>query len=153
MFKFVVLCALVAAAAAKPSGALAYASYAAPLQVAAPAVAVPAAVSHSYRTDVISKPIVATFAHQPAVVAAPIVERTAVVAAPAQVVAPAPIVRSAVVAAPAPLLHHRAAVAVAAPAPLLHQRAAILPAAHGLAYAAPHAYGYAAHHGFGYGLY
>ncbi|EFA00232.1 cuticle protein 19.8 precursor [Tribolium castaneum] len=79
MFKLVVLSALVAIVAAKPGGLLGYSAYA-PAVVAAPAVAVPAAVSHQYRTDVISKPVVATYA-------APIVQKT-VVAAPAVYSAP-----------------------------------------------------------------
>ncbi|KAG5878036.1 hypothetical protein JTB14_014215 [Gonioctena quinquepunctata] len=70
MFKLVVLFALVAVAVAKPSGlalvAPAVTAYAAPvLQV------VPGAVSHSYRSDVIRKPVVTAYT-APAVVAAPI---------------------------------------------------------------------------------
>lgn len=66
MFKLVVLSALLAVVAAKP-GFL----HAPAVAYAAPAVAVPAAVSHQYRTDVISKPIVATYAAAPVVHAAP----------------------------------------------------------------------------------
>ncbi|KAJ3661821.1 hypothetical protein Zmor_006203 [Zophobas morio] len=84
MFKLVVLSALVAIVAAKPGGLLGYSAIAAPAVVAAPAVAIPAAVSHQYRTDVISKPVVATYA------AAPIVQKTVVAAAPA-VYAAAPV--------------------------------------------------------------
>ncbi|KAJ8958167.1 hypothetical protein NQ318_006106 [Aromia moschata] len=84
-----------AVAAAKPSGigAVAYSSVlSTPIvhkTIVAPApVAVPAAVSSSFRTDVISKPVVAAYA-APAVVAAPVVQKTVVAAAP--VVAPAPV--------------------------------------------------------------
>ncbi|XP_049819014.1 cuticle protein 38-like [Aethina tumida] len=94
MFKLVVLFALVAVAVAKPGYLGAHLGYSAlsaplvhsaPLAVAAPvavahSVAVPAAVSSTYRKDVISKPIVATYA-APAVVAAPLVHKT-IVAAP-----------------------------------------------------------------------
>ncbi|XP_044270265.1 pupal cuticle protein C1B-like [Tribolium madens] len=109
MFKLVVLSALVAIVAAKPGGLLGYSAY-------APAVAVPAAVSHQYRTDVISKPVIATYA-------APIVQKT-VVAAPA------------VYSAPLAYAAHSAPLAYAAhSAPLAY-------AAHSapLAYAAPYAH-------------
>lgn len=74
MFKLVVLFSLVAVAVAKPSVGLAYSS------IVAPVAAVPAAVSHSYRADVISKPIIAAYS-APAIVAAPFIQKS-VVAAP-----------------------------------------------------------------------
>lgn len=82
MFKLVVLFALVAVAVAKP-GYYGHLEHAAPVVAVAPVyqkviapVAVPAAVSHSYRKDVISEPVVSTYAH-----AVPVVAKT-VVAAP-----------------------------------------------------------------------
>lgn len=85
MFKLVVLCAFVAVAVAKPGyyghGAPIVAVHAAPAIVAAPivekVVAVPAAVSHTYRKDIISEPVVAAYAAH----AVPVVAKT-VVAAP-----------------------------------------------------------------------
>ncbi|RZC36478.1 hypothetical protein BDFB_011047 [Asbolus verrucosus] len=90
MLKLVVLSVLVVSIAAKPSGLVgAHLGYSA---VAAPAVAVPAAVSHQFRTDVISKPFVTTYA------AAPVLQKAVVAASPA--VYAAPVVQKAVVAAP-----------------------------------------------------
>ncbi|CAH1964066.1 unnamed protein product [Acanthoscelides obtectus] len=72
MFKLVVLSALLAIACAKPSG-VAHLAYTAPAVVAAPA-----AVSHTYRSDVISEPVVAAYsapvvAHHAHYAAAPVV--------------------------------------------------------------------------------
>ncbi|KAJ8958157.1 hypothetical protein NQ318_006096 [Aromia moschata] len=72
MYKLVVLFALAAVAAAKPSGI-----------VAAPALAyaqaIPSAVSHQYRSDVIvEQPVVTAYA-------APVVQKTVVAAAPVAV--------------------------------------------------------------------
>ncbi|KAG5878035.1 hypothetical protein JTB14_014214 [Gonioctena quinquepunctata] len=65
MFKLVVLFALVAVAVAKPSG----------WSVVDPVVGVvPGAVSHSYRSDVFSKPVVTAYA-APALVAAPVYQK------------------------------------------------------------------------------
>ncbi|KAG5878040.1 hypothetical protein JTB14_014219 [Gonioctena quinquepunctata] len=85
MFKLVVLSALVAVAVAKPSGlavvAPAFTSYTAPALGL-----VPGAVSHSYRSDVISKPVVTSYAAPAVVAAAPVLEKVwAPVAAPAAV--------------------------------------------------------------------
>lgn len=74
MFKLVVFLALVAVAAAKPSIGLGYSA------VVAPVVAVPPAVSHTYRADVISKPVLAAYAAAPAFVSAPIIEKSYVAA-------------------------------------------------------------------------
>lgn len=71
MFKLVVLSALVALAVAKPSGIVAPLTYS-----TAAIAAVPAAVSHQYRTDVISKPLIATTYAAAPVVAAPVVQKT-----------------------------------------------------------------------------
>ncbi|CAH1155450.1 unnamed protein product [Phaedon cochleariae] len=60
MFKLVVLSALVALAVAKPSGLL-HTSVVAPAIAYSAPIAVPAAVSHSYRSDVINRPIVAAY--------------------------------------------------------------------------------------------
>lgn len=79
MFKLVVLSALLAVVAAKPGYLHAPVAYAAP-------VAVPAAVSHQYRTDVISKPVVAAYHAAPVAYAAPAVAYAApAVAYPAAV--------------------------------------------------------------------
>lgn len=128
MFKLVVLSALFAAVAAKPSGI-------APVAYAAPAVAIPAAVSSQYRTDVISKPIVATYAAAPAVAYA----------------APAPAVAY---AAPAPAVAY-AAPAVAVPAAVSHQsRVDVYSKPLITTYSAPAVYAapvaYAGHYGYGY---
>ncbi|RZC33000.1 hypothetical protein BDFB_008131 [Asbolus verrucosus] len=100
MFKLVVLSALVAIVAAKPGGLvgahLGYSAIAAPaVAVAAPSVVVPAAVSHQYRTDVISKPLIATYA------ATPIVQKTVVATAPVA----APLAYAAHSVHAAPLVH------------------------------------------------
>ncbi|XP_028147374.1 uncharacterized protein LOC114340799 [Diabrotica virgifera virgifera] len=66
MFKLVVLFGLAAVVAARPSG------WETPVvSYSLPAVAVPAAVSSTYRRDVINKPVIAYSAHP--VVAAPVV--------------------------------------------------------------------------------
>ncbi|XP_018574313.1 uncharacterized protein LOC108913270 [Anoplophora glabripennis] len=73
MFRLVVLFTVVALALGKPGflhGGLGYSAIAAPV-VAAP-IAVPAAVSHSYRADIISKPIVAVPLVHKTIVAAPV---------------------------------------------------------------------------------
>ncbi|CAG9864905.1 unnamed protein product [Phyllotreta striolata] len=72
MLKLVVLFAVVAVAVAKPSGWL----HSAPVvqSYSLPVVAVPSAVSHSYRKDVISKPVIAAYS-APAIVAAPVVHK------------------------------------------------------------------------------
>lgn len=72
MYKLVLLCALVACVAAKPT----LLAYSAPVAVAAP-IALPAAVSHTYRHDIVSKPVIAAYA-APAIVAAPVVHTAAV---------------------------------------------------------------------------
>lgn len=70
MFKFlVVLCALVVCVFGKPT----YLAYSAPVAVAA----YPAAISHSYRSDVIHKPVIAAYA-APAVVHAPVLHAAAI---------------------------------------------------------------------------
>uniref|UniRef100_A0A6P7GD75 Uncharacterized protein LOC114340796 n=1 Tax=Diabrotica virgifera virgifera TaxID=50390 RepID=A0A6P7GD75_DIAVI len=84
MFKLVVLFALVAITVAKPSGLLLSSplveTYSAPL-----VAAVPAAVSSTYRKDIISKPVVAAYS-APAIYAEPLVEKyIAPVALPAAV--------------------------------------------------------------------
>lgn len=68
MFKLVVLSVLLAVAAAKPS-------------YTHGAFAIPAAVSHQSRVDVISKPVVAAYAAAPVVAAAPALAYSAVPAA------------------------------------------------------------------------
>ncbi|CAH1964068.1 unnamed protein product [Acanthoscelides obtectus] len=91
MFKLVVLSALLAVACAKPSGvALAY---------TAPAVvAAPAAVSHTFRSDVVSKPLVAAYS-------APILAHTAY-AAPLVTAHAAPVIAAPLTyAAGAPIIH------------------------------------------------
>nr|CAH7753688.1 unnamed protein product [Callosobruchus chinensis] len=79
MFKLVVLSALLAVACAKPSG-VAHLAYTAPAVVAAPS-----AVSHTYRSDVISEPVVAAYT-------APVVAHRAHYAAPVVTAHAAPIV-------------------------------------------------------------
>ncbi|CAG9864906.1 unnamed protein product [Phyllotreta striolata] len=80
MFKLVVLFALVAMVAAKPSG-LFVETYSAPL-----VHAVPAAVSHTYRQDVISKPAVVAYSAPAVVHAEPVVHAAPIVhAVPAAV--------------------------------------------------------------------
>lgn len=71
MFKLVVLSVVLAVVAAAPTPGF---LHAAPVAVAAP-LAIPAAVSHTSRIDIHSKPIIATYA-------APLVAHHAVVAAP-----------------------------------------------------------------------
>ncbi|XP_060528296.1 cuticle protein-like [Cylas formicarius] len=94
MFKLVVLSALVAITVAKPSGVLHGA-----VQVATPiAYSVPAAVSHTYREDVIRKPA------KVAAYAAPVVQKVATYAAPAVASYAAPVVAKTVVA-PAAVSH------------------------------------------------
>ena len=76
MFKLVVLCALVAIAVAKPG------LHHEVVEISAPvAYALPAAVSHTYRKDVISKPAAVTYV-------APAVVQKAVVASPVAYAAP-----------------------------------------------------------------
>lgn len=114
MFKLVVLSALVAVAAAKPSGfGLAYSS------IYTPVAAVPSAISHTYRSDVISKPIVA-YAHAPALYAGAIVQK-AVVAAPLAV--PAAVshtYRSDIISKPVIAAYAAPALSYAAHVPAIH---------------------------------
>ncbi|CAH0547458.1 unnamed protein product [Brassicogethes aeneus] len=116
MFKFIVICAVVAVAAAKPSH-LAYGehlTYAAPIvekyvepiverivvqpkPIVEKTVIQPASESHVYRKDIIGKPVVSIHS-TPVVAPSPIVS-----AAP--IVHSAPIIRSAPIVHSAPLLH------------------------------------------------
>ncbi|XP_050299215.1 cuticle protein-like [Anthonomus grandis grandis] len=113
MYKLVVLSALVAVAVAKPS---LYHEVAAP--IVTKSYVAPAAVSHTYREDIISKP--AHIAYAAPVIAEPVIAKT-YVAEPVAVAAPA-IVKT--IAAPAAVSHtyrediiqKPAAVAYAAPA-------------------------------------
>lgn len=142
MYKLVVLSALFAVAFAAPKPG--HLAAAAPLAYAAPAVALPAAVSHQSRVDVYSKPVVTAYAAAPAVAA---------YSAPA------------VAAYSAPAIAAYSAPAVALPAAVSHQSrvdyvskplvaAYAAPAAYA-AYAAPAAYAaapaplaYAGHYGY-----
>ncbi|CAH0547456.1 unnamed protein product [Brassicogethes aeneus] len=83
MFKLVVLFVLVAFAGAKPGYLGGYLGYSAlaPLAVKTHSYAIPAAVSSTYRKDIINQPWVQTYAAP--VVAAPIIEKT--ILAPAAV--------------------------------------------------------------------
>lgn len=74
MFKLVVLFALVAVAVAKPSLGLGYSAFVAPV------AALPSAVTHTYRADIISKPVVTAYAAAPAFVSAPIIAKSYVAA-------------------------------------------------------------------------
>nr|XP_023023138.1 cuticle protein 38-like [Leptinotarsa decemlineata] len=115
MFKLVVLSALVAVAVAKPSGlahsALAYSS---PL-----VEVVPGAVSHSYRSDVISKPVVAAYA-APAVVAAPVVQKVLAVPAAVSHSYRSDVISKPVVAAYAAPIVEKIVAPVAVPAAVSH---------------------------------
>ncbi|CAH0547457.1 unnamed protein product [Brassicogethes aeneus] len=83
MFKLVVLSALAAVAVAKPGYLGSHLGYSAvaPLAVHTHSYAVPAAVSSTYRKDIVSQPWVQTYAAP--VVSAPIIQKT--ILAPAAV--------------------------------------------------------------------
>ncbi|XP_076266159.1 uncharacterized protein LOC143199909 [Rhynchophorus ferrugineus] len=149
MFKLVVLSALIAIAVAHPP---AYYYEAAP--VAVKSVVVPAAVSSTYRQDVVSKPATVTYS-APAVVAAPVAK--AVVAEPVAVAAP--VVAKTVVAPAAVSSTYRSDV-VRKPATVTYAAAPVVakavvatpvvaaPAAY--AYSAPAAYAYPAPAAYSY---
>ncbi|KAL1498273.1 hypothetical protein ABEB36_009097 [Hypothenemus hampei] len=122
MFKLVVLSALVAVAIAKPSGLIA--------PVVTNTYVAPAAVSSTYREDVIHKPAaVAYAAPAPVVYSAPVV-------APAPVVAAAPVVAKTVVA-PAAVSHTYREDVVSKPAAVAYAAPAVSYAAPAVSYAAP----------------
>ncbi|KAJ8966637.1 hypothetical protein NQ314_003404 [Rhamnusium bicolor] len=94
MYKLVVLLALVGIAASKPSHIHAVA----PVAYSTSVAEIPIAVSHQFRADIISKPVVAT-------VAAPVVQKTIINASP---VAAVPIVQKTIVSEVAPALAYTA---------------------------------------------
>lgn len=115
MFKLVVLFALVAVAVAKPSHlGLAYSS------IVAPVAAVPASVSHTFRSDLISKPVLTAYAAAPAVVAAPLLHRTVVAAPLAVPAAVSHSYRSDVISKPLVATYAAPALTYAAHVPAIH---------------------------------